>query len=503
MATNEKDILAPSLRAGAYARYSTTFQKETSIAAQLKGIAAFCDASNIDIVDTFIDEAQTGTNTGRSGFTRLLASAEAALIDVVVIYDVTRGSRDVVDWFSFRKKMQELNIKVLSATEELGDISDPNTFLTELITVGIGQHQVLQSRQKSIAARSVVAERGKFVGGIPPLGYDIVNGDYIINEREAAAVKMIFESYAAGKSYAFILNKVHAMGITGKRGQSIGKNTLHYILKNDRYKGVYSWNRKIMRYMHKWQGRKPNPNAVEIHGIIPPIVDEFTWERVRVRMAENKHNKTNKGKREYLLSGLLRCRKCGGAFVGVTTSNKKGYEYRFYTCANKHRNHTCAAKNIAADELETAIVTVLRDSILHLDEIERTADAIIKVTNAHAGVDVAALKKEVAGLSTKISNLTHTLETGLDSQSVRDRLVEMETQRKILLDEIKKSRPVKEIDRDSLIADLRSDSERMMKGPGEMKETIQKYLVQVEIADNEIRPSFVGDLTTIGSPGWV
>lgn len=454
-------------------------------------------------MDTFIDEAQTGTNTSRSGFTRLLEMAEKGHFDVVVIYDVTRGSRDVVDWFSFRKKMQELGVKVLSATEKLGDISDPNSFITELITVGIGQHQVLQSRQKSIEAKAVIAARGKFGGGIPPLGYDIINGDYVINEREAEAVRFIFESYAAGKSYSYILDRVHSMGIKGKRGQTIGKNTLHFILKNDRYTGLFSWNRKVMRYMHKWQGRKPNPNAVEIPGGVPAIIDRDTWEKVKKRMEENKPNKTNKGKREYILSGLLHCKKCGGAFVGVTTVNKKKHEYKYYTCANKHRNHTCDAKNEPGDDLESVIVALLRDSILNTDLIEQTVDAIISVTNEHAGTDIDALKKEIASITIKIKNLTRTLETGLDSQFVRDRIIELEGQKKILSEEIKKTRPVVKVDRDSLIMMLRADAERLMSEPGSMKELVHKYLIKVEIADDEIVPYFVSDLTTIGSPGRV
>ena len=95
----------------------------------------------------------TGTNTERRAYNNLVNVAKNKLIDCVVIYDLTRGSRDVVDWFAFRKELRMLDIQVISATEHLGDILNPDDFLTELIRVGIGQHSVLQSRQKSIDAK--------------------------------------------------------------------------------------------------------------------------------------------------------------------------------------------------------------------------------------------------------------------------------------------------------------------------------------------------------------
>lgn len=88
--------------------------------------------------------------------------------------------------------MAILDIKVISASQELGDTLDPNNFLVELINVGLGQHQVLDTRKKSIAGKTARAKKCIFCGGIPPLGYDIVNGSYVVNEREAKIVRTIY-----------------------------------------------------------------------------------------------------------------------------------------------------------------------------------------------------------------------------------------------------------------------------------------------------------------------
>lgn len=216
--------------AAAYARYSTDNQDANSIAYQLEIIQTFCKDNGIPICAYYTDEAQSGTNTDRQGFQNLLAAARRHEFDTVVIYDISRGSRDVGDWFNFRKDMMVLGVQVISATQTLGDLTDPNSFLHELISVGLGQHQVLDTRKKSIDGVAVKAKQGIFLGGTPPpLGYNVIGGEYVINPIEATLVKMIFSMYAKGHSYDDIITALN--GAKGKKGKPIGKNSLHFILR--------------------------------------------------------------------------------------------------------------------------------------------------------------------------------------------------------------------------------------------------------------------------------
>ena len=150
------------MRTAAYARYSTDKQTENSIAYQLDAIRKYCREHSITIVATFADEAESGTNMDREGFRQMVAAAGRGEFDAVVIYDVTRGSRDVGDWFTFRKAMLMLGVQVIATTQSLGDITNSNDFLLELISVGMGQREVLETRQKSINDVAV-----KAAGGVP------------------------------------------------------------------------------------------------------------------------------------------------------------------------------------------------------------------------------------------------------------------------------------------------------------------------------------------------
>ena len=115
-------------------------------------------------------------------------------------------------------------------------------------------------------------------------------------------MRTIFQMYGGGKSYNEILDALH--GMRGKRGQPLGKNSIPTILSNERYIGVYTWNRRRMKLMRKWAGGKQNPKCVRIENAIPPIIDRNLWERVQIRLNNNRRNATNKAKHGYLLTGL-------------------------------------------------------------------------------------------------------------------------------------------------------------------------------------------------------
>ena len=446
------------MNAVAYARYSTDKQTENSIAYQLSKITEYCGKNKITLTGVYSDEACSGTNTNRTGFQSMLSDARKKKFDAVVIYDISRGSRDVVDWLEFRKNMKMLDIQVISTSQNLGDISDPNAFLTELISVGLGQHQVLDTRKKSIDGTKERAKKGLFCGGYPPIGYDIKDGEYIINETEASAVRKIFSLYADGASYDIIINKLN--GLKGKRGQAIGKSSLHAILKNERYIGIYTWNKKQYKYMRKWAGGKPNPNIVKIENAIPPIIDNGTWERVQKRMRTNKRNATNKAKREYLLSRLIKCASCGGAYIGKCAKSKKGYETKYYVCSSKYRNHTCNAPNINANELETFVMITVKNYLKELD-FNKYADEILKQLNSTSN-DMQKEKAELAEIERKINNCVKSIANGLIFEELQDEVNRLKLRKTELRDIIAyNTNSNTEITKDDIINKLNFDVENI------------------------------------------
>ena len=482
------------MKAAAYARFSTDKQTENSIDTQLAAIGSYCYQNGHSLVSTYIDMAMSGTNMERPDFQRMITAAKARLFDCVIVYDISRASRDVGDWMGFRKLMTTLDIEVLSTTEQLGRVDDPNAFLTELLTAGLGQHMVLQTRQKSMAGVAQKATQGVFLGGIPPLGYDVVDGQYVINQREAETVRLVFSFYAEGKSYKHIIDKAAALNYVGKRGQPLGKNSLHDILKNERYIGIYTWNKLKRKYMGRWCGGKPNPDIVRIEGIIPAIISQDIWERVQKRMSNNKHNASNTAKNEYLLSGLIECSECGGAFIGKTNTNCQGRTYRYYTCNNKYRTRTCKAANIPADEIEEAVTGQLMQYLATTD-FEAVADETMKAYNK-AKTARPAEEKELNKLRTELQNCLKAIRDGLafpelqeEISRIRLRISELEN----LLAVSKNSVITKEM----IIAKLKKDVADI--SPDTMPRLVKSYVTKIYAADDEI--IITGGVSTDGAGG--
>lgn len=420
-----------SIKAAAYARYSTDKQTENSIAYQLDKISAYCANNQIQITAVFTDSAQSGSNMDRQGLQDLIAAAKRKEFEAVVIYDITRGSRDVGDWFSFRKQMMLLGVRVISTAQELGDLTDSNKFLMELISVGIGQVELLNTRQKSIDGVAIKAKQGVFLGGTPPLGYDIHDGKYVINDSEAAIIRKIFSMYAAGDSYDKIIDSLK--GARGKLGRPLSKNALYYLLKNERYIGVYTWNKRKVKLMRKWAGGTPNPNCVRIEGIIPPIIDIETWKEVERRMENNKHDGRNKStRREYLLSGLIVCDACGSAYIGHTSRNKKGYETSYYVCGNKYRTHTCKAKNINAVLIESFVVEQLKAYLINTN-LETEAEKIADQINS-ASANCEAEKRELVDIESKIANGMKAILGGMVFPELEDEIARLRVRKSDLED---------------------------------------------------------------------
>lgn len=487
------------IRAVAYCRYSTDLQTENSIAYQLQNINKLCDEKGMVLVDCYADEARSGSNTNRESLQRLLNDIPTDKFDAVVIDDQSRLSRSVVDWFTLRELLQANRKTLYSCAEKLEDYDEnPAAFLSEGIKAIFNQQYLIDTRRKVISGITVRAKDGKFCGGLPPLGYDIVDGQYFINEKEAAGVHEIFELYASGKSYSDLVDYLADHGILSKRGKPIGNNAIYQILRNERYIGTFTWNKRMVKRFGKWAGGVDNPNMVVIEGIIPVIIEEELWERVQRRMDANKHNTMNKSrcKREYLLSGLLRCAKCGGSFVGSTTTNKKGSEYKFYSCATKKRLHTCDAKNIAANDIEPLVMSIVKGEILNDEMIDRVADLVLASASNTKGDQESITRKELDAVNKKIENVMKAIDSGIVSPSVMEHLSELEKEKRALDIKVSQFRPNVTVTREQLIKKLKADAKALWESEdtATKREILREYIVRIDIGDEEITINAVNDL---------
>ncbi len=349
--------------AAVYARYSSDNQREESIVAQLRACREFCKRKNYSIIKEYADEAYTGTNDNRPQFQQMLADAEAGLFEVIVAHKLDRIGRNAYDFYKNSHRLQEAGVQMEFAAQEIPNT--PEGSMMKAVMAGMSEwySQNLSREVKKGKRENILT--GKAAGGIPLYGYDVgPDKKFVINDAEAAAVRKMFEMYAAGQSYREILEWLNGHGYKTKRGAPFGGNSLYDMLHNRRYIG---WS---IGGKHRRTGKPRNSHAPDDDGVIiakgvcPAIVTEELFERVQKRMEANKHRNggRQKAKVPYLLSGYVYCDVCGGAMSGGATTNTKGVRTRYYRCNTSTRQGkvVCANRSINADDLEKAVLDTIR-----------------------------------------------------------------------------------------------------------------------------------------------
>ena len=419
-----------------YARYSTDNQNPDSIEVQVSKSTIWCNKNNMPILGVFADEATSGMKDTRKDYDEMMQQLRMGLADTVVIYDQSRMFRKMVAWFQFRSELTNMGVTVISVTQPgIGkDLRDPMNFMSEGSMALFNQMHVLITRQKVMDKMRYMANNGQHTGGKPALGYQVEDGQLTICEAEAAVVRRIFSEYASGLSYREIIAGLNRDGVKTKRGNPFGTNSLHDLLKNEKYIGVLTYGARPYREdgtrnTHAFDG----DNVVRLEDAIPQIVDRKTFDTVQERMKMNKRQQGGRPpvNRDYPLKGKVFCGECKASMI---ISISKG-DYYYYKCSAKKRTHQCAAKPISVDVLEKTVADVVRSYLGNRDHSEQLI-AILK-EQRHKIVDSAAttlsrLYVERTAISQKLENAAEAVLSGLSSHTLTAKIAELERQKDLI-----------------------------------------------------------------------
>lgn len=339
-------------RAVIYARFSSDMQREESIDAQLRACKAYAKNKGYIVVDTYVDEAKSGREiTKRDAYNKMMADAMEDKFDVIIFHKIDRNSRNELNYFKFKDKLERLGINYEYAAQPI-DTDSPEGQVMETVMVGMAAYYSRNLSKETKKGLNENAYKALFNGGCPPLGYKIVDKKYVIDENEAAAVRLIFELYLAGKGYAEICRVLDSKGFTTKGGKPFGKNSLYDILGNEKYIGTYTFNKipkgKGKRNMHS---QKRPDDYISIEDALPAIISKEDFFIVQAKRERNRcHAAKYTAKHDYLLSGKVFCGECGSAMVGHRVRQR----YYYYGCTRKEQTPTskCQQRMIRAEVLE-------------------------------------------------------------------------------------------------------------------------------------------------------
>ena len=439
----------------AYMRYSSNKKNELSIEYQRKMIEDYCNKNNITIFEEYVDEQVSGQTDRRKNFKRLCDDVHNNPIwDTVLVYDYSRFSRNLRHSINNIEDFENVGVEVVSVTQLFGDTNIGKY----MRNVTFAQNELYAKECETRIRDSLFtrASQMKHCGGKPPLGYDVNdNGNLVINKKEAEIVKNIFNMYEYGYSYTQMADELNSKGYKNKNGKPFSKSSFAGILQQEKYVGMYVWNKTDKKDINgRYNSRRHKDISEQVRKTdgCPAIIADEQFERVNCIMQKKReHNGYNKNRNHYMLSNLkiLKCAKCGAYMIGAR-NNSHGREYDVYYCPN-HKAKKCSMPQIKAENLNKLVAGLMIGEIYKRKDI----DLIFKVVRRDT--EGKLMRDEIRGKQTAIDNVLNALEKEFSSllmKRLRDLQKDKETLEKRYKEHREKTKALLKDDKTDILKKL-------------------------------------------------
>ena len=408
-----------------YARYSPgPNQTDQSIEGQLRECKQFAEENNITIVNTYADKKQTGRNDNRVQFQKMLQDSKKKQFDYVIVWKIDRFGRNREEIAKNKAILRMSGVKVLFAKEHIPD--GPEGIILESVLEGLAEYYSANLSQNIIRGMRESAMKCKCNGSGLPLGYNVdKEHNYIRNDEEATLIKMIFKMYDDGSKINDICKYLNAHNYKTKRNSKFTHTGVSRILHNRQYIGEYRWKDII------------TPNGM------PRIIDDELFERVAKRLERTKRAPSaSRGDVKFLLTGKLFCGYCKSTMIGDSGTGKSGRKFYYYNCRIKKNKHTCKKKTVRKDWLEYEVARITANIVLQDKILDYVSDKVVEIQNKETE-DKSNLNYYTVKLketNSAIKNIMKVIESGIFTESMRERLLKLEDERSTYETEIAKEK---------------------------------------------------------------
>lgn len=489
-------------RAAFYGRFSSNNQREESIDAQYRAAKQFVEARGDEIVAEYADKAKSGTTAKRPEFLRMIKDAESEKFDYVVVHKLDRFSRDKYDSAIFKRKLKQCGVRLISVTEQLDD--SPESLILESVIEGMAEYYSKNLARETMKGLKENAYKAEHTGGKPPLGYD-VNSEkkYIINEKEAECVKLIYQMTIDGYSRSAIINELNERGYKTKINTMFKVNSIHSILINEKYTGVYIYNRTAKKDAfgrRNGHAYKDASEVIRIEGGMPAIISKEDFQKVQemLKMRRAKPG-SNKAKENYLLTGLIKCGCCGKSYQGNRRTAKGKPLYVSYRCSHRQKTSSkvCDNKEIRKEYVEEYVLSELERKIFNDKAVRHLTQGINKnLRNQEKADDTKkiTLLKEKNEAESQITNIINAISQGFVQEEFKEKLEELKKRKsdiEIKLSEIE-SREVNKVITEADVRILLSDFSGYVisRNIPECKNFIRDFVKEVVVYRDHIEVTF-------------
>lgn len=346
-------------RCAIYTRKSTEDGLEqdfNSLDAQREACAAYIKSQAgegwILVQARYDDGGVSGGTMDRPALNQLLADITEHTIDTVVVYKVDRLTRSLADFAKIVDVFDAHGVSFVSVTQAFNTTTSMGRLtLNMLLSFAQFEREVTSERIRDKFAAS--KKKGMWMGGLPPLGYDVQDRKLVINDTEAESVRQMFGLYVELGTVRRLKDEADRRGILTKRrrqrngkvtgGRPFTRGNLYQLLSNPIYIG---------KIAHKGETYAGQHNA---------IIDTEIWSQVQANLARNgvRRNVRTNAKATSPLAGLVFDET--GDRLCLSHTVKNGRRYRYYV--SKRLIHGSGRHDVGwrlpAAELEAAVISVI------------------------------------------------------------------------------------------------------------------------------------------------
>jgi site-specific DNA recombinase len=423
-----------------YARVSTEDQvKGYSIEEQLDQCRR--KAKTNEVLE-YVDEGYTGEILNRPYLTKMRDDVRNGLINKIVCYDPDRLSRKLMVQLLLDDEFKKHNVELEFVRGDYQDNPEGKMFFS--MRGAISEFEKAKIKERTSGGRTRKAKKGLVVKNNHIYGYSFnkEKNTYEINEEEAKVIRRIFDYYVNGnyKGINGIANHLTEIKTPTKKGAKVWhRQVVRQILLNPAYSGVYIQNKwdTVGNYVRKQAGEKVEygkirPEEEWIISTIPAIISEEQFNYAQQLLEQGRRRYAAYGKHEYLLSGLVRCGRCGCTMTGRRTLSH-GKDFYVYECRKSYagaKSNGCG-RQMSENKLNTFVWNTLIEMFNNPEKInEFTDDATpnyIEDEMNHLETEIEKTKKGRKRLFQLV-----TLSDDLDLEEIKDQIRELQLKEKEL-----------------------------------------------------------------------
>ena len=374
-----------------------------------------------NLTDVYADDGFSGTNFQRPSFERLISDIENGRINCVVTKDLSRLGRDyIMTGHYLEKYFPSKKVRYIAVNDGIDTFEDSGGNDLSPFRSVINDMYAKDISKKVRTALHTKKLNGKFIGTVPPYGYQKSLEDKHRLEPDpntAPIVRRIYQMFIEGNSKLGIANQLSAENIptpsqskglkaTQKRHKGVWNEVIiGRILTNPTYIGNLTQNRsKKINYKVDNKVNLPDSDWIVVEGTHEPIVT--TEDFKLVQQLNTKRNYVRRDNRAaHLLSGLVRCGTCGSPMTFAHESAE-----RSYIVCSAWRKHPklglCTSHSYRESKVNARVIEALRNEALSLNK-DKIADSALSTDDSTTAAqsEFARLNGQLDDIKTALASL--------------------------------------------------------------------------------------------------